>query len=193
MLVRIRAINVSLNSNRLGCEPSNAEPRSIIGGRNDAYERVLHARNAENALTSDTVQPFLCDGGSLSLSLVLSCFARSGRCTTNVYDDMLPGYELRLRRLVQRPTFRGARCDRNHCPRFLVIRGYVETISSLAPVTSLFFARYSLRSRSASRRSKKSRWHARDPRREARSGRFTPRHPRFIVKTLTNNGTGSSV
>lgn len=67
MLVRIRAINVSLNSNRLGCEPSNAEPRSIIGGRNDAYERVLHARNAENALTSDTVQPFLCDGGSLSL------------------------------------------------------------------------------------------------------------------------------
>jgi len=43
-----------------------------------AHESVLHARNAENALTSDTVQAF---------PMASHSFARSGKRTANVYDE----------------------------------------------------------------------------------------------------------
>jgi len=69
-----RVINVSI---LMALARSRAAKASkSITERNDAHERVLHARNAENAITSDTVQAF---------PMASRSFARSGRrmFTTN--------------------------------------------------------------------------------------------------------------
>jgi len=71
-----RVINVSILIALTRSRATKAP--NTVAERNESHERILHARNAENALTSDTVQAF---------PMASRSFARSGRRTANVYDE----------------------------------------------------------------------------------------------------------